>query len=191
VTTLEAPSIRVGVLALLVFAAARPALAQAAAPAVEIFGGYSLLPANGDDFPRRTSHGVQVSVTANLNRWFGVFGDLGLHFNTARDLGPNFEGLVARTAVREYLFGPRFTARSGTVDVFGHGLVGLADGDAGADFSGFSDRALAFGGGGGVDVRVHRRLAVRAQFDLLASFADIVEGNSRFGLGLVVRLGGS
>lgn len=184
------PGTRVALMSLLVLAIARPALAQTAAPPVEVFGGYSLLPAGGDDFPRQTSHGVQVSVTANLTRWFGLMGDVGMQFNTARDL-PGFPGLVARSTVREYLVGPRFTARSEQVDVFAHGLFGLTEGDAGEDFSGFSDSALAFGGGGGVDVRVHRRLAVRAQFDLLGSFTDIVEGNSRFGLGLVVRLGGS
>jgi hypothetical protein len=158
---------------------------------VEIFGGYSLLPANGDDFPRQTSHGVQVDVAGNFTRWFGVFGDFGVQFDTARSLGPGFEGLVARSTVREFLVGPRFTARSEVADVFVHGLFGSSTGDAGADFEGFSDSGLTFGGGGGIDVRIARRLAVRAQFDLLGSFADIVEGNSRFGLGLVVRLGGS
>jgi hypothetical protein len=182
--------IRVVVLALALVGFARAAAAQDV-PIVEIFGGYSLLPANGDDFPRQTSHGVQVSLAANVNQWFGVFGDFGLQFNTARDLGPGFEGLVARTTVRQYLFGPRFTARSERVDLFAHGLFGVAEGDAGEDFSGFSDSAIAFGGGAGIDVRLRRRLAVRAQFDLLVSFADIVEGNPRFAVGLIVGLGGS
>lgn len=175
----------------LLTALAGPAVAQHAGPVVEIFGGYSLLPANGDDFPRQTSHGVQASVTVSLNKWFGVVGDIGMQVNTARNLGPGFEGLVARSTVREYLVGPRFTARSDRVDVFAHGLFGMATGDAGTDFSGFSDSGLMLGGGGGVDVRVAPRLAIRAEFDLLGSFADIVEGNSRFGIGLVVRLGGS
>jgi hypothetical protein len=42
-----------------------------------------------------------------------------------------------------------------------------------------------------VDVQLRPRLAIRGQFDLLASFADIVEGNTRFGVGLAVGLGGS
>jgi opacity protein-like surface antigen len=184
-------AIRVTGLVLLILVCARPALAQDAVPAVEIFGGYSLLTATGDDFPRQTSHGAQANVMANLNRWFGVFGDLGVQFNTATDLGPGFQGRVAKSTVREYLFGPRFTARSHAANFFIHGLFGLADGDAGEGFEGFSDRAIAFGAGVGVDVRVHRRLAVRTQFDALGSFADIVEGNSRFAVGLVVRAGGS
>ena len=184
------PGTRVVILALALLGFVRAAAAQDIPP-VEIFGGYSLLPANGDDFPRQTSHGVQVSVTANLNRWFGVVGDFGVQFNTARDLGPGFQGLVARSNVREYLVGPRFTARSEAVDVFAHGLFGAAAGDAGEDFSGFSDTAIAFGAGAGIDVRLRRRLGVRAQFDLLGSFADIVEGNPRFAVGLAVGLGGS
>ena len=73
---------------------------------------------------------------------------------------------------------------------FAHVLIGGATGDAGPDFSGFSDSGLAFGGGGGVDIQVSRRLAVRAQFDWMGSFADIVDTNTRFATGLVFRLGG-
>ena len=143
-----------------------------------------------DDFPRQTSHGVQASVTANLNRWFGIVGDLGVQFNTATDLGPGFVGQVARTNVCEYLVGPRFTARSGRVGVFGHFLIGTATGDAGQEFSGFSDSGLMLGGGGGIDVDLNRRFAVRAQFDKLGAFVDIAEVTSRFAVGLVVKLGG-
>lgn len=171
-------------------AIANPALAQKPPPGVEVFGGYSVLSAGPEDFPRQTSHGVQASVTANLNRWFGIVGDLGVQFNTATDLGPGFVGRVARTNVREYLVGPRFTARSGRVGVFGHFLVGTATGDAGQEFSGFSDSGLMLGGGGGIDVDLNRRFAVRAQFDKLGAFVDIAEVTSRFAVGLVVKLGG-
>jgi hypothetical protein len=183
--------IRVTALILLLSLSAASAAAQEPVPRVEIFGGYSLLPANGDDFPRQTSHGVQANVAANLNRWFGVFGDFGVQFNTATDLGPNFQGQTAKSTVREYLFGPRFTARSPAANFFIHGLFGLADGDAGEGFESFSDSEIAFGAGVGVDIRLHRRIALRTQFDALASFADIVEGNSRFAVGVVFRGGGS
>jgi hypothetical protein len=165
-------------------------IAQPEVARVEVFGGYSLLPADGDDFPRQTSHGVHVTVSANVTPWFGVFGDIGAQFNTATNLGLNFEGTTARTRVIEYLAGPRFTVRSDRAALFVHGLIGLASGDAGDNFRGFSDTKLAFGGGGGVDVGIARRFAVRAQFDLLASFADIVEGNTRFGVGVVAKFGG-
>jgi hypothetical protein len=38
-----------------------------------------------------------------------------------------------------------------------------------------------------VDVHVHRRFSVRVSYDFIGSFADIVEVNARFGLGLVTR----
>lgn len=149
---------------LIAIASATPASAQGTTPAVEVFGGYSVLPANGDDFPRQTSHGFQAGLAANLNTWFGVATELGWQRNTARDLGPNFPGLVAKTQVREYLVGPRFTARAQGVSVFGHAWVGSATGDAGEDFSGFSDSGLTLGGGGGVDVEITPKVAVRLQY---------------------------
>ena len=167
------------------------ASAQPAVPAAELFAGYSVLPANGDDFPRGRSHGFQLSASANLTPWFALFAEVGMHFDTASDLGPGFEGLTAETRVTQYLAGPRFTARGDRFSLFAHGLIGYASGDAGEAFSGFSDTKLAFGGGAGADVDVARRLAIRMQFDLLGSFADIVEGNTRFAVGLVARLGGS
>ena len=187
-----APLRLVGFVTLSTLAFATPALAQTSAPVFEVFAGYSLLPADEqDDFPRKTSHGGQVSVAANFSSWFGLFADFGVQFNTATYPDPVYEGVVARSTVREYFVGPRFTARSERVDLFAHGLFGLVQGDAGEDFSGFSDSGLSLGGGGGVDVRVHRRLAVRAQVDLIGAFVDIVETNSRLALGLVARIGGS
>jgi hypothetical protein len=187
-----APRLLVGLVTLSTLAVATPALAQTSAPAFEVFGGYSLLPADEqDDFPRKTSHGGQVSVAANFSSWFALFAEVGVQVNSATYPDPVYAGLVARSTVREYFVGPRFTARSERVDLFAHGLIGLVQGDAGEDFSGFSDSGLALGGGGGIDVRVHRRLAVRAQMDLIGAFVDIVETNPRFALGLVARMGGS
>ena len=179
----------IGALVLLVLTASGRAVWAQDAPAVDVFGGYSLLPANGDDFPRQTSHGVQGSVAFNITRSFGVVADVGSQWNTTRDLGPNFTGLVAKTNVRELLVGPRFTWRSPDVDGFVHGWFGMATGSANDAFRGFADSALAFGGGAGLDVSVRPRVAVRVQYDLIGSFADMVEGNSRLGIGLVVRLG--
>jgi hypothetical protein len=45
--------------------------------------------------------------------------------------------------------------------------------------------------GGGVDVRVGDRTAVRAQVDYLGSFVDTLEDNIRVALGVAIRFGGS
>ena len=177
--------------ALVLLTVSTQAFAQApATPAVEVFGGYSLLPSNFiTDFPRRTSHGVQGSVAINVNRWFGIAGDVGIQWNTTSDLGPSFVGLTAKTMVREWLVGPRFTKRSEKADVFAGGWFGTSIGSANDDFKGFADSGLTFGGGAGVDVHAGRRAALRVQYDFIGSFADIVEGNPRLGVGLVLRLG--
>lgn len=168
--------------------AAPPASAQSSdPPRAEVSAGWSLLPANGDDFPRPTSHGVVLGAAGHLTSWFGVAGELSLYRGTGRDLGPGFPGRVARTTVRQFLIGPRFTRRGDAADIFAHGFIGRSTGDAGPDFEGFSDSGLTFGGGAGVDVHATRRLSVRVQYDLLGSFADIVEGNSRFSVGGVLR----
>ena len=170
-------------------AATQPAFAQDAYPRAEIFGGFSILPADGDDFPRGTSFGFQTSIRGNLTRVFGIVADFGGQYGTFSNLGPNFPGVVAKTSVYQYMAGPAFTARREGFDVFAHGLIGGARGRSG--IRGFSDSGLTLGGGGGVDVRVGDRTAVRAQVDYLGSFVDILEDNIRVGLGVAIKFGPS
>jgi hypothetical protein len=181
---------RCGIAALGALLIASPAQAQDTPPPLDLFAGYSALPANGDDFPRQLSHGIQGTAAVRVTRWMSLVADAAVQFSTVRDPGPGFRGLTARTKTTELFTGPRFIARSPTVDVFAHALVGMAHGDAGEDFSGFSDSALAFGGGGGVDVHIRRRLSLRAQFDLIGSFVDIIEANPRFAVGMALGIGG-
>jgi hypothetical protein len=72
--------------------------------------------------------------------------------------------------------------------IFTHALVGQATGDSG--IGGFSDAGFTFGAGGGVDINLSKRLAARVQFDWLGSFQDMIENNTRLGVGMVVRFGG-
>ena len=160
---------------------------QAAHPRFDVFGGLSFLPSDElDDFPRADSTGFQITATWHANRWFGVFFDLGGHYSTNADLGPGFPGQVAETSVYEILVGPRFTFGGERAHVFVHALIGSCKGITNI---GFSDSGGTFGGGGGVDVDLTRRLAVRGQFDYFGSFADIVDVNTRFAVGLVLKLG--
>ena len=165
------------------------AFAQTDYPPVEVFGGFSILPADGDDFPRQTSFGFQASIRGNLSRVFGILADFGGQYRTVSNLGPNFPGVVAKTSVYQYLVGPSFTARRERFDAFGHALIGGAKGHSG--ISGFSDSGLTLGGGGGVDFRLTDRSAFRAQVDYLGSFVDILEDNFRIGLGVAISFGGS
>jgi hypothetical protein len=153
------------------------AVAQQSQPRVEIFGGASYLPANRMDFPRKNSGGFQTAVNANVNRWFGVAMDFGGQYSHG-------------TSLYEYLVGPRFTKRTERVNVFVHALVGGAE--AHTALRGFSERRFAFEGGGGFDVRLNDRIAIRPlQLDYIGSFLDVLENNLRVGSGVVIRLGGS
>jgi hypothetical protein len=170
----------------LFLAGAPRAAAQADAPRLELFAGYSFLPADGNDFPRQDSSGIQASLAASLTRWFAVVGDFGAHFNETSDLGFNYPAASARTSVYELLAGPRFAKRTARATLFGHALVGTVVGRS--SLRGFEDSGFTVGGGGGVDVQVTSRFGLRGQFDLLGSFADIVEDNARFGVGVVVKI---
>ena len=180
--------ILLGVL-LLLASAAQAALAQNKLPRAEVFGGFSYLPAGKADFPRDNSYGFQCSITGNLNRWFGIVGDFGGQYRTSTDLGLGYPGLTARTSVYEYLVGPRFSIRRERYTVFFHGLVGGSKGNSG--LAGFSDSGYTLAGGGGLDIHVNNRIAIRAiQLDYIASFVDILEDNARLGFGVVIKLGG-
>src|SRR5574341_465021 len=86
--------------------AAGPAWAQNDFPRFEVFGGWSYLPANGDDFPRQNSTGFQAGLTVNVNRWFGVVADLGGQYSNASwDRGPGVPSLSTKTSVYEYAVG--------------------------------------------------------------------------------------
>jgi hypothetical protein len=174
---------------LIVFGTCTRAAAQEPVPVADLFVGYSLFPANGDDFPRATSQGLQTGVSLNVTRTFGIVAEYAQQWNSTSDLGPNFAGLTATTTVAELLVGPRFTARGTRADVFAHGWLGRAIGRADEPFAGFSDSGLALGGGGGVDVRLTPALSWRMQFDYVGSFADMVDNNTRFATGLVARFG--
>jgi hypothetical protein len=172
---------------LLLISALEVAAQENAYPRLEVFGGVSYLPADGSDYPRKNSVGFQISTTGNVTSWFGILGDFGGQYSHVSDLGPAQPGLSTNTSVYEYLVGPRFTKRTQRVNLFVNALVGVASGRSGI---GFSDSELAFGGGGGFDINISRRFAVRPlQVDYIGSFADMVEHNMRFSAGIVVRLG--
>ena len=167
---------------------ASPAAAQTAPSRWEIFGGYSLLSATPNDFPRGASSGVEGGLAVHVSRWCAFQISVAAQFNTSRDLGYNFAGVVASSSVTEYLGGPRFILRTGRIDAFGHALVGVAAGRT--NLPGFSDSGFALGGGGGVDVRINHRLALRVHAEYVGGFVDLMESDLRLGAGLVVRLGG-
>ncbi len=146
-----------------------------------IFGGYSLLNNNSNNF-----NGWDAQGTFNLTRNFGVTADFS---GTSRQVaGVSFAGFSAGSQQHLYnfLFGPTATAYFGRSSVFGHALFGSARSSLGAGVTvpilgGFSAPldtasgfAMAFGGG--VDIGLSRHFAIRAaQIDFLRTNFNSVD----------------
>ncbi|HEX5083171.1 MAG TPA: outer membrane beta-barrel protein [Blastocatellia bacterium] len=184
------------------------AAAQEEAPRVEISGGYMLLRLNTGAIPadagldpnleNPTLHGFNVSLAGNVARHFGIASEYSEQTKslTLNVLGaPIPQGLDVKLKVRTLLFGPRVTLHRGKVEPFVHALFGVAYASAETSVQGVPDNVegVAFGYalGGGVDVKVHKNLALRvAQLDYLGARADgATIGNFRFSVGVVIRLG--
>lgn len=110
-------------------------------PRGEIFTGYSYLRGDLD----ANFSGFDLSATGNLNRWFGVTADFSGHY---------YQGFK----VHSFLFGPKFTFRGDSrVNPYLHTMIGVV-----RLGSGGSNTAFGWAAGGGLDVRVHRNIAIRA-----------------------------
>ena len=204
------------------------ASAQDDTPEVEVFGGYSYLRADeeligiGDD--NEDLHGWNGSVAYSLNDWFGLEADFAGHYGSDRTtlvspvFGPTpFPSVTldvdADARQHTFLFGPRVTARGDRVTGFGHALFGGANihreirstpvgpVPPGINPISFEDSETSFAMavGGGIDINLSDRVAIRAiQADYLmtryedervfGSGADS-QHNARFSVGIVFRFG--
>ncbi len=158
------------------------------APRAEFSAGFSLL--REVELSSLNLYGWNASVAGNLNKWFGVVGDFGGNYNSpgAGPFGPSGADVKAHT----FLFGPRFSYRSGgRMTMFTHALFGGAHGSAGAFGFSASDTAFAMALGGGFDVGLTEAVAIRAvQLDyLMTRFGGNRQNNVRLVIGLVVRFG--
>lgn len=171
----------------LVAAVALPARAQNT-PQMEIMGGYSYLRSDvgGADL---SMNGWQISVTENLNNWFGGTAEFsGFYANTTPPLGPPDINVNAHM----FLFGPHFAFRKNpSFTPFAHVLVGAIRGSQGylAISQAKTDFAAEFGGG--FDIKVSKRVSIRViQADYIATpFLDQRQDNVRLSAGIVLRLG--
>lgn len=155
--------------------------AQETTPRVEIFGGYSWVHPGGrvavvpNGFTIQNTplsplklpdmkKGWDASATYNFNKWIGLTGDVGGHYQDQANL---------TTA----LFGPKVALRSQHFTPFGHVLVGIARLSPKT-----IDSHTGFGGvaGGGIDLFLSNRFAVR-----------LIEGDYLFQAHSVKSTGGS
>jgi peptidoglycan-associated lipoprotein len=126
------------------------------------------------------AQGGNLSATGYVNHWLGITGDFGAYHASPF-------GVSANTYT--FLVGPRFAYRSqDRVMPFAQVLVGGAHLTAGGFGVSGSTSGFAWSTGGGVDLGITRRLALRPQFDYIGVHASGGTLNSgRASVGLVFR----
>lgn len=166
------------VLTMPVTVAAQPGASLSTGPPhVELFAGYSFLPET-DPVVQSFSdagHGVAAAISINLRRSFGLVVDMDSHAWTVHGHGSDtFYRGDQRIRLTYLSFGPRFVLRARRLSAFGLGTVDLQWSDYSTleifderhpenrSCCGGSASAWGFGFGGGADVGLTRRIAVRA-----------------------------
>jgi opacity protein-like surface antigen len=164
-----------------------PLAAQAQeTPKAEVFGGYSYLRADGDGESTNVN-GWNGSVAVSANKWLSFVSDFSGHYKSFDDgLGSNVD-----INSHSFLFGPRVSARGEKVTPFAHALFGGLRSSAGTSGLSFNDSSFAMALGGGLDVKVSNRVAIRvAQADyFMTRVLGDTQNNLRISTGLVFRLG--
>jgi hypothetical protein len=158
-----------------------PAKAQEVGRA-EVFGGYSWA---GGNF-----HGWNASVAGNITKGFGVVADFSGHY------GSELAGsLLIHEDAHSFLFGPRVLFPGKRLTPFVYALFGATRFHESAIISGqkLSDSDTGFSSalGGGLDVKVNKRVAIRAfQLDYFRpNFFGESHNRGRLAAGIVIRFG--
>ena len=164
----------------LVFLTLSPVMAQEV-PKAEVFGGYSW---TGGNF-----HGWNASVTGNVTKQLGIVADFSGHYGSEL-------GLVrVKQHAHSFLFGPRVSFRGKRLSPFVYALFGVTRFRESATISGqrLSQADMGFSSalGGGLDIKVTNRLAVRAfQLDYFRpNFFGEAHTRGRLAFGVVLHLG--
>ena len=179
-------------------------------PKAEIFSGYSLMSAG---FPFSTDpavgkgsgvlNGWNFSAAVNANRWIGVVADFGGYYGPVtkgKTFKPancvlctsDFSGILHN--MYTFTAGPQLSIRQDRVTGFAHALFGGAHiREDLVIFNSISDRIsstnFAFLVGGGVEIALSHRFAVRIQPDYLKTeILGRKQNNFRASTGLVFRL---
>jgi opacity protein-like surface antigen len=147
----------------------------------ELFGGYSWA---GGNF-----HGWNSSVTGNVTRRFGIVADFSGHYGTEQG------SILVKQNAHSFLFGPRYSFRGKRFTPFVYALLGVTRFHESATVFGqkfsASDSGFSSALGGGLDVRVNDRVAIRAfQIDYFRpNFFGEAHNRGRLAFGVVLHLG--
>ena len=176
-----------------------PVVAQDDYPKGEIYGGFifnqSEVEALGTPLVDDTGLGFIAGAGYNFHPNVGVVVEVSRESGTFPSPDPLLFPDIDFTQT-QYLFGPRFSARMNKATPFVHVLLGLQNAELSViGFPSESDSAFMWGAGGGLDINVNDRVAIRAfQVDYLtaAHGGGLVNSNNvRVSFGVVIKLGGS
>ncbi len=164
----------------LAYSQSAPALTAPATPAWELSAGYQFLRVFT---PCCSSFGgFNTSIQENKSSWFGGILDVAATFHNPAGLR---QTIVTVTA------GPQFTYRkSSKVQPFVRLLIGGANERTTSAPIKFTETSVAFGGGGGADLRLLPKLYLRAKVDYLrGSYSSQTQEHFQTGVGIVYRFG--
>jgi hypothetical protein len=125
-------------------------------PEIDLYGGYSHIRFNSTSFGfsnYSNLNGYSASITAP-----NLYEQLGLTLNASGDYG-------SELSVYNFLLGPQYTYDRGRLRVFGNALFGKGEAKVQtktATRNEIASQGFAAGVGGGVDINIARRIAVRA-----------------------------
>jgi hypothetical protein len=167
-----------------------PASTSAGFPAVEVFGGFSYLrldtaPASrlntafglapGTLSVKQNYPGWNGALQFNVTHWLGVEADASGHYGTP--VSASSSSGFPSASFHNFLFGPVVTFRHNRARPFVHALFGFdhlsTNASAALGLAAISDDAFAAAIGGGLDLRVSRRISLRVvQADYLYTGHD-------------------
>jgi opacity protein-like surface antigen len=174
-------------LSLLAFLFACPALAQQS-PEWEFFGGYSFERSAVREYFKSTPtiytfreqyvnmNGWDVSLTENLNHWFGGTLQATGHYKT-----PVASGVTNHVHSHSIMYGPRFSHRMSAATPYAHILVGVTNASVTVSPGPHaSETAFTMGLGGGLDLNVANKFSIRALQVQYSPFNPIVTKENKF-----------
>jgi opacity protein-like surface antigen len=156
---------------------------QEITPRYEVFAGFSYLRLDADVRNDRNLNGFNSSFTYNFNRFLGATGEFGGNYGNASASGVKADQFF-------FLFGPKFAFRGNSrLTPFAHILPGVVRQNVDFGPSDSSSTQFALATGGGLDINITDRIAVRgAQADyLMTRLINNIQNNIRVSTGFVLK----
>ena len=166
--------------------------ASAQIPKVEISAGYQVLHALNDTLPV----GWYVDLAGNVNRWFGIVGEIGGAYGTKGEAISISQTVDVTSKLHTFMGGVCLSARiNRRIILFHPVLIGGAQASVSTDAVGVtlrpSETKLALQPGIGVNLMITDKVGVQAAVDYRRVFLGDdrgAENESRFTIGIVVPL---